>query len=479
MMFGQKKEIRARFAPSPTGPLNFGGARTALFNWLFTRHEGGSFILRIEDTDLERSKPEFEENIKDSLSWLGLEWDEFYRQTDRVDRYTHHIESLLEKGLAYYCFCSPEETEAEQQAQMSQGLQPKYSGKCRSLSLEEARKRIQNEKSVIRLRVAEKEISFNDLVRGKVTFNLMLVGDFIIAKNNKEPLYNFANVVDDFETNITHVIRGEEHISNTPRQIAIQEALGFSSLIYAHLPLILASNKKKLSKRDLAKSVLDYKNDGYLSSAIDNFLVLLGWHPKEDREVLSIEEMKKEFSFERVQKSGGIFNIDKLNWFNGYYIRMMSDETLAVCLESFVPEEWVKDKDRFLRVVCVEKERMKTLCDFSENARFFFELPTYDPQLLIWKQATHESIIENLKESHKILEQIEWGDFKKNIVESKMMAFAEMRGRGDVLWPLRVALSGRDASPGPFDLIEIFGKKESLERISYAIKKLSAYHETS
>lgn len=472
---GQKKEIRTRFAPSPTGPLNFGGARTALFNWLFTRHEGGTFVLRIEDTDLGRSKKEFEENIQESLRWLGIEWDEFYRQTDRIDRYRKYLEMLLEKGLAYHCFCSQKEIEEERQAQMSQGLPPKYGGKCRTLSPEESRIRAQKEPSVIRLKVSDREVSFFDYVRGKVTFNLGLIGDFIIAKSAEEPLYNFANVVDDYETAITHVIRGEEHISNTPRQIAIQEALGFTPLTYAHLPLILGPNKKKLSKRDLAKSVIDYRNEGYLSPAVANFLVLLGWHPKEDREILSIEEMKKEFSFDRVQKSGGIFNPEKLVWLNGYYIRSMSDETLAVYLEDFVPAKWTKDRDRFLRAVRTEKERMKTLLDFTKNAEFFFELPSYDSNLLVWKNSNAEAAFENLKESKKILENIEEGDFTKEIIESKMMAFAEMRGRGDVLWPLRVALSGKSASPGPFDLLEAFGKKESLNRISTAIEKLSPH----
>lgn len=473
MMPGQKKHVRTRFAPSPTGPLNFGGARTALFNWLFTRHEGGTFVLRIEDTDLGRSKKEFEDDIQESLRWLGIEWDEFYRQTDRIDRYEEHLSALIEKGLAYRCFCSQKEIEEEQQAQMSQGIPPKYGGKCRLLSPEEAALRAGKEPSVIRLKVSDREVSFHDLIRGKVTFNLGLVGDFIIAKSAREPLYNFANVVDDHETAITHVVRGEEHISNTPRQIAIQEALGFTPLTYAHLPLILGPNKKKLSKRDLAKSVIDYRNEGYLSPAVVNFLVLLGWHPKEDREILSVEEMKKEFSFDRVQKSGGIFNPEKLAWLNGHYIRSMSDETLAVCLEDFVSAEWTKDRDRFLRAVRVEKERMKTLVDFAQNAEFFFELPAYDPELLVWKNSNAESAFENLKESKRILENIEEGDFAKEIVESKMMAFAEMRGRGDVLWPLRVALSGRSASPGPFDLIEIFGKKESLDRISAAMEKLS------
>lgn len=472
-MFGQKKHVRVRFAPSPTGPLNFGGVRTALFNWLFVKHEGGSFVLRIEDTDRERSRPEFETDIKESLSWLGLNWDELYRQTDRISHYEKYIELLLEKKFAYRCFCSEEDLKRDEEAQMSQGIQPKYGGRCRNISPEEAARRAENEKHVIRIKIPEKEVSFHDLIRGKVTFNLGLIGDFIIAKSAKEPLYNFANVVDDFEMNITHVVRGEEHISNTPRQIAIQEALGFPSLIYAHLPLILGANKKKLSKRDLAKSISDYRKEGYLPHAIINFLVLLGWHPKEDKEVLSIEEMQKEFSFERVQKSGGIFNIEKLDWFNGYYIRALSDETLVLLLEDLVPPSWVADRDKFIKAVAVEKERMKKLTDFAYAADFIFELPLYAPELLVWKQMSVETIDENLRETADIFEKISEEDFNKKIIESKMMLFAEMRGRGEVLWPLRVALSGKNASPGPFDLAEILGKKEALRRIGHARALLS------
>ncbi len=476
-MFGQKKHVRVRFAPSPTGPLNFGGVRTALFNWLFAKHEGGYFILRIEDTDKERSRPEFETDIKESLSWLGLHWDELYKQTDRIAEYEKYLTSLLERNIAYYCFCSEEDLVKDEEAQMSQGIPPKYSGRCRTIPFEEATARAKKEKHVIRLKVPEKELSFHDLIRGKVTFHLGLVGDFIIAKSLKEPLYNFANVIDDAEMEITHVVRGEEHISNTPRQIAIQEALGFSPLIYAHLPLILGANKKKLSKRDLAKSISDYRREGYLPHAVLNFLVLLGWHPKEDKEILSIEEMQKEFSFDRVQKAGGIFNIEKLDWFNGYYIRALSDETLALLLEELVPPAWMNDRNKFVKTVSVEKERMKKLTDFAGAVKFLFELPVYAPELLLWKHTPAATIAGNLKEAIGIFEGIAEEDFHKRTIESKMMLFAEMRGRGEVLWPIRVALSGNGASPGPFDLADILGKRETLLRMKHAYALLSKKHE--
>lgn len=465
------KKVKLRFAPSPTGPLNIGGVRTALFNWLFARHEGGLFVLRIEDTDTQRSEARYEEDIKKSLEWLGLSWDELYRQSDRLERYRFYLEQLLEKKYAYYCFCTEKELEDEYQAQLSQGMAPKYSKKCLSLSDEEVKKRLEKESGVIRFRVPEKEISFHDLVRGKVTFDTRLIGDIIIAKGLDEPLYNFANVVDDFEMNITHVVRGEEHISNTPRQIALQEALGFSPLVYAHLPLILGSNKKKLSKRDLAKSIYDYKIEGYLPEAMINFLVLLGWHPKKDREILSIQEMIEEFSFERVQKAGGIFNPEKLDWLNAHYIRSKSNDELVDALDVFIPEQWKKDKERIRKVIEVERERIKRLGEFVSLAGFFFELQDYEKTLLVWKKSNEKEMLENLKLIQNAL--IPHEDFSHTSLENLIYPIAELRGRGDVLWPLRAALSGKSASPGPFELLEILGKKESLERISVAIGKLS------
>lgn len=466
------KKVKVRFAPSPTGLLNIGGVRTALFNWLFARHEEGVFILRIEDTDTQRSEVRYEEDIKKSLEWLGLSWDKLYRQSDRLERYKFYLEMLLEKKYAYYCFCSEKELEDEYQAQLSQGISPKYSGRCKSLSDEEVGKRLQKESGVIRFKVSEKEISFHDLVRGKVTFDTRLIGDIIIAKGLNEPLYNFANVVDDFEMGITHVVRGEEHISNTPRQIALQEALGFPSLIYAHLPLILGSNKKKLSKRDLAKSINDYKAEGYIPEAMVNFLVLLGWHPKKDREILSMREMIDEFGFERVQKAGGIFNPEKLDWLNGHYLRSKSVDELVEMLDIFIPVRWKKDKERIRKVVEVEKERMKRLGEFISLSDFFFELQDYEKTLLVWKKSNEKDTLENLKLIHTALVSLE--DFSRVSVENIVHPIAEARGRGDVLWPLRAALSGKTASPGPFELLEILGEKESLERISVAIKKLNS-----
>lgn len=469
----KQKPVRVRFAPSPTGPLNIGGVRTAFFNWLFAKHEGGSFLLRIEDTDRERSKKQYEENIKESLEWLGLSWDEFSRQTERTDRYELHLKKLLDEEKAYYCFCTEEELEHEREAQLSQGLPPIYGGHCRGLSKEEQQERLKGERAVIRMKSPEKEVSFHDLIRGKVTFDTKLIGDFIIAKDPKNPLYNFAVVVDDFEMQISHVVRGEEHIANTPRQLIIQEALGFDGLTYAHLPLILGPDKKKLSKRDLAKSLLDYRAEGYLPGAVLNFLVLLGWHPKEDKEILSLEEMTREFSFDRVQKGGAIFNPEKLEWMNGVYLRGIDTAELIPLLEPFVPESWRKNAEFFEKVVAAEKERLKTLGEFRKIALFFFTLPEYDASLLVWKKATKKETEANLKEICAIIEAITDDVFEEEHIESLLMPYAERNGRGAVLWPLRVALSGQAASPGPFQLAATLGKKETLRRISVALEKIS------
>ena len=323
----EKPRVRVRFAPSPTGWLHIGGARTALFNWLFARSQKGDFILRIEDTDKERSKPEFEEDIKTGLTWLGLNWDEFYRQSERIGEYRRYLEDLLQQGWLYWCFCTKEELEAERQAMMAEGLAPKYSGRCRSLPKEEVEKRLaQGEASVFRFKVAETRLTFKDLIRGNITFDTSLIGDIIVARSLDEPLYNFAVVVDDALMQITHVIRGEEHISNTPRQILLSKAIGAEPPQFAHLPLILNPDRSKMSKRFSDTALRDYIRAGYTKEAMFNFLTYLGWHPKEDKDAMTAEEIIKEFDLKRVQKAGAIFSIDKLDWLNAHYWKYLPIE---------------------------------------------------------------------------------------------------------------------------------------------------------
>ena len=465
--------VRVRFAPSPTGHFSIGNARTALFNWLFAKNEGGEFLLRIEDTDKERSEKKFEDDITHGLEWLGLKWDgEITRQSERSEIYKTNLNKLLKDGLAYWCFCTTEELEIERQAQLSQGLAPKYSGRCRSIPHEESQKRLKKETAVIRFKMPEKTIAFHDIIRGKVEFNTALMGDIIIAKNLDEPLYNFTAAVDDFEMKITHVIRGEDHLSNTPKQIALQETLGFSHPHYAHLPLILGPDRKKLSKRFVEHSLLDYKSDGYLPQAFLNFLVLLGWHPEEDKEVLNTNEMIKEFSLKRVQKGGAIFNPEKLEWFNGHYIKTLPANELFEHLKPFIPAFWLNQETMIKKIVEVERTRLKRLTDFAKQTSFLFMLPDYPKDLLSWKQTKDSITLANLKKVLGIIKKMSDAEFQKSEIEKSIMAITEENGRGEVLWPLRVALSGEEASPGPIELIDILGKTETIARIEIAINKI-------
>jgi len=308
-----------------------------------------------------------------------------------------------------------------------------------------------------------------------------LIGDVVLARNLRSPLFIFSNAVDDYEMKITHVIRGEDHISNTPKQILIQKALGFDEIKYAHLPLILAPNKTKLSKRFLETNLDDYKKQGYLSEAILNFLALIGWHPKDEREILSVEELIKEFDLKRVQKAGAIFNVEKLDWLNNQYIKKTEQADLINKLKDFVPAEWLSDKNKklFAKAVAVEKERMKKLTDFKELARFFFELPEYKDDLLIWprpkpaEKINKEKTFNNLKLLLEEINKIFKVDFNTRNLEKTIIPLSEVWGRGELLWPLRAALSGKEASPGPFEIMEAIGKEEIIRRLKIAIEKLA------
>lgn len=486
-----KSGVRVRFAPSPTGFLHIGSARTALFNWLFARQRDGKFILRIEDTDIERSEPRFERDIIEEIKWLGLDWDEGvdiggdygpYRQSERLDLYEKYLLRLIDENKSYYCFCSKEQLEGDRQAMLAQGLAPKYSGRCRHLSEEEIKNRFEKgEPAVIRFKTPETEIEFNDLIRGKIKINAALIGDIIIARNLRSSLFVFSCAVDDFEMKITHVIRGEDHISNTPKQILIQKALGFDELKYAHLPLILSSDRSKMSKRFLDTALADYRKQGYLPEAIVNFLALLGWHPKNEKEIFSPEELIKEFDIKRIQKAGAVFNLEKLEWLNAQYIKKLSLDYLAEKIKEFIPPEWgsEKNKELLIKAIAAEKERMKILIDFKEMADFFFELPDYELKLLAWPRTSEEvkidkeKILANLKFLAEEIDKIFKVDFNKENLEKIIMPLTEVWGRGELLWPLRVSLSGKEASPGPFEIMEILSKEETLRRLKIAIDKLS------
>ena len=544
----QVLKVRVRFAPSPTGLLHIGAARTALFNYIFSRKYKGVFVLRIEDSDFKRSKLKYENDILSSLKWLGIEWDEGpdiegkyspYKQSKRLDIYQKYIQQLLKQGNAYYCFCSKEETEAQRQYQISIGQAPRYIGKCRELPEKIVKQYLsQKRKSVIRFKIAPKTIIFNDIVRGKLKFDTSLIGDVVIAKNSSSvPFYNFANVIDDFEMKITHIIRGEEHISNVPIQMLIQEALRFSQPKYVHLPLVLAPNRSKLSKREGAISIREHKEDGYLPEALINFLAFLGWNPGTEREIFSKNSLIKEFSLEKIQKGGAIFNIKKLDYLNGVYIRQKSIEKLTeLCLpylikagfitpqlksvESYPPEKTIREVTTYYlmphikkvvsfnylkSIIGLEQKRMKKLSEICLLVDFFFkdELE-YDKELLRWKDMSDREIIKVLKRLEKILFRIKLQDFNKETLRKILILEAEKqdsfalrkkwlnkkicffgflikkpdysttkqealtRDKGRLLWPLRVALSGKQASPGPFEIAEILGKEKTLKRIRQA-----------
>jgi glutamyl-tRNA synthetase len=480
-----KTPIRVRMAPSPTGPFHIGSARTTLFNWLFARKyrdDGAVFILRIEDTDKERSKKEYEDELIEGLHWLGIEWDEFARQSERTALYRNALEKLLASGDAYYCYCAKEDLEAQRQALLAAGLPPKYNGHCRpdgkKTNEEIAAGR---NPQVIRFKIPEIKVEFKDIIRGKVTFDATLLGDQVIAKDLDSPLYNFAVVVDDDDMKISHVIRGEDHISNTPKQILFLRALGFNEPTYAHIPLILNPDKSKMSKRAGDTALSEYRAKGYLPEALVNFLALLGWHPRDDREVLSLEDLIQEFDLARVQKSGAVFNQDKLDWLNREHMKKYSNAELAALAKPFIenkfggllPGDAASDTSFIERVVAVERERVNTISDFAEVGGFFFKLPDYEPRLLIWKETPMKEIRDTLEKVRASLDKLAEQSFNRDTLSANISELIGEGNRGTVLWPLRVALSGQQSSPDPIDVMVVLGKQESLARVEGAIKKLS------
>ncbi len=493
------ENVRTRIAPSPTGYLHIGTARTALINYIFAKQNKGEFILRIEDTDLERSDPKFEEDIIKGLRWLNINWDEGvevggdyapYRQSERLETYKKYILQLLEQGRAYHCFCSEEELQKHREAMLASGEPAIYSGKCSVLSKKEAKDKIdKGEKSIIRFRTPSKKIIFDDMIKGKVEFDTDLIGDIAIAKDENTPLYNFAVAVDDHEMGVNYLIRGEDHVSNTPKQIIIQDALGFKRPTYAHLPLVLGHDKRKLSKREGAVSIIEYKKEGYLPEALVNFLILLGWNPGDDREIFSMDELIKYFDIKKFQKSGAIFNIKKLDWFNSYYIKQKDISDLTkLCIpylkdadlieevkegeyknkhtQENIPFEYLKS------IIALEKERIKKLSEISYAVAFFFvdKINFTDPRMLIWKKSNKEEVLCSLKEINEILSL--QNNFSENKLQEALMPLTEKYGNGAVFWPLRVALSGREASPGPLQIASVLGKEKTLTRIKNAILAL-------
>lgn len=446
--------VRVRMAPSPTGKLHIGTARTALFNWLYAKRHGGTLVLRIEDTDSERSTPEFEKDIIDQLKWLGITWDEGpIRQSERLPIYEKYLKQLIAEGRAYWCNCTKDDLEAKRKSMMEAGIAPRYDGHCRDQKVQE------NANAVIRFVMPECALSFNDLIRGKIEFNTALIGDIVIAKGLRNPLYNFAVTVDDHEMAITHVIRGEDGIPNTPKQLALQEALGFKRPHYAHIPLILDAERAKMSKRNSATALKEYADAGYLPEAIVNFLALLGWHPVDNREMFAISDLVALFDIERAQRAGAVFSLEKLNWMNAHYIKKMANGEIAVKI-GWEPSE------KNLKLVALLKSRVATLNDFATHGAIFFALPDYDAALLAWKEMAPDAIAASLKRCEDAIGEGRGADISK---------IAEQYGKGETFWPLRVALSGQKESPSPRELLDVLGREEALKRIEHARGKITAH----
>jgi glutamyl-tRNA synthetase len=452
--------ITTRMAPSPTGKFHVGSARTALFSYLFGKHHGGKFVLRIEDTDKERSKPEFEANIIESFEWLGLKYDEFYRQSERTEIYKEQLQKLIDSGAAY--ISSAEEEEAIAEKNKLPNVKAATEGK---------------RSSVIRFKNPNTKIKFQDIILGEIEIDSTDLGDFVIAKDLETPLYHLTVVVDDGLMGISHVIRAQEHLANTPRQILILEALGFARPIYAHIPLVLAPDKTKLSKRHGATALLDFRDMGYLPEAVLNFLAFLGWNPGTEQEMFSLDELIKEFSLEKVQKSGGVFNMDKLNWFNKEYIKKMPEDLLISEIKKFL--DW--DEAMILRAKDALIERINKFSDLQDENEFGFykNLPDYAADSLIWKKLKEDSEAKQKTKDYlfeiKIrLMNISDNDWNIHTINSQIMTLAQ-HSKGEYLWPMRFALSGKDKSPDPITLAYIFGKEETIKRIGLAIDKIKRY----
>ncbi len=435
------KKVITRFAPSPTGFLHIGGVRTALFSYLFAHQNKGEFILRIEDTDKARNKEEWTTGLINDLSWLGLKHDSFAKQSERTDVYKKYLQALLDSGHAYISKEIPKE-EGERD-------------------------------EVIRFKNPNKKVSFNDLIRDEVVMDTTDLGDFVIARSIDEPLYHLAVVVDDHEMGITHIIRAEEHLSNTPRQILIQEAIGAKRPIYAHLPLVLAPDRSKLSKRKHGESVslTYYRNLGYLPQGLLNYVALLGWNPGTDQEIFSLEQLINEFKIDKVQKGGAIFDVIKLNWINKKYIEAMSEKDFIKHAESFIPKE---TPHHFIpKLAPLLKEKISFFGQIPELLKtelsFIHPLQKYDSAKLVWKQEKDAAETKkHLKKVIDLISEISEKNFTKEKVKEVVWPYAEEKGKGNVLWPMRFALSGLDKSPDPFILADILGREETLNRLTFA-----------
>jgi len=463
--------IKVRFAPSPTGELHLGGARTALFNWLYAKKHQGSFFLRIEDTDKERSKDIFTNQILDSLKWLGLDWDEpLVYQSGRMDRYKYYLNKLLDEKKAYRCFCS--KSDVENYKKDSYAL---YAGTCRNLTSEEVKSKLnQGISFTIRIKLEEGITAFDDLVYGTINTNNKELDDFIIARSDGSPTYNFTVVVDDFEMEISHVIRGDDHLSNTPKQLILYKSLDLNPPIFAHLPMILGPDKKRLSKRHGAPGVQSFADQGYFSDSILNYLALLGWNPKSEKEVMLKDELINGFSFQQVQKKGAVWDDKKLHWLSGQHVQ---NKTSQLLLEEIrlLESDWGKNADisQLINIIDALKPRAKSLQEFILKSKYFFISPESFDESETLKAWPNELTTEIVGEIEKVLMSVE--NWYTEILEKQIKSFATKNsyGVGKVIMPLRLAVFGSLDGPSVFDIMSILGKSETLNRIHSAISRMS------
>lgn len=480
-------EVRVRFAPSPTGYLHVGGLRTALYNYLFARKQNGTFILRIEDTDRARYVEGAVENLIQTLDWAGLEFDEGpgkggprgpYTQSKRLDIYREHARLLVDSGNAYYAFDTAEELEAARKAQEKLRLPTKYDRRALNLTREEVQEKLAaGLPYVVRMKVPDQStVAFDDVIRGHVGFSTDQIDDQVLLKSDGYPTYHLANVVDDHLMGVTHVIRGEEWLSSTPKHVLLYRFFGWRLPIFAHLPLLLNPDKSKLSKRQGDVAVEDYRQKGYLKEALVNFVAFLGWNPGDEREVFSLEELVKEFSLERVGQSGAVFNVEKLDWMNFQHLRRTPDSEVLEKLKQQLNQSRFSEmrfEDSYLRsVIAAMRERITFVRDVVEKSPYFFQPPDqYDPDVVKkrWKPTTPHTL-KKLAEEFSHLTNPQKEDFETAL---KSAAASSGIGAGELIHPLRLAVSGVGAGPGLYDILSIIGKDETIRRINTAIERVN------
>jgi nondiscriminating glutamyl-tRNA synthetase len=492
--------VRVRIAPSPTGPLHIGTARTALFNYLFARRHGGTFVLRLEDTDAARSTIDYEKDILDGLHWLGMTWDEGpdvaagpdrgpfgpYRQMQRLPRYEAAARDLRQRELAYPCYCTPDELEADRRAQEAARQAPRYVGRCALLTDEQRRAReSEGRRGALRFRVPAGVVQFDDLIRGPVEIDAAnLGGDFVIVRADGSPLYHFTVVVDDAAMEITHVIRGEDHLSNTPKHILLFRALGHAVPAFGHLPLILNADRTKMSKRKSQTAVADYIAQGFIREAIVNYLALLGWSTGTEEEILSLPELEGRFDLAHVQKGGAVFDRGRLEWLNGQWIRRLGPEELIDRLRPFLERERdagridrIPGDDELQALLPIVQERLPTLAAIGDLAGFLWQDDVArEPQALVPKRWDVSTTVDALRAARDVIASVGEVSFEADELEPPLRALVEREGwkAGDLFMAIRVATTGRTATPPLFDTMVALGYQRTLDRLDRAISTLAA-----